>query len=550
MRRALVAAVAVVGLLPTWGPPARGQVDFPAAAFSGYAAGTAIHADALQAASEGPRLADGEVGFSAAAVDAAGFRDSVVNEMEQSVQPAAEAGKKAHGRGSGIEVGLATGVPNDPNGNQVIPGGLAEASAPPSSGVVAKEVGPLTAGPLAYASLTRGQAHPIFSDSVCVLGQPISFGLGYAADVQFLDAGSGAPDGTLTQPLVATPADRRASQSTSVAYLAANGDGTFAFVSETRQTFAPVTLFRGTPEELTVEVLGEWVLRAGATGKPGGASIEYGPEGSPDPTTPVIRLVQGGQATQVTFEQFLGSEGVLTPANPAVDVTVARDPRRLATPGETVDPTAPPETDPDGTLAAAAVDVVRLTVVHQPPADTPRALELRIGHMEARALVPLGGIRCRLPLVQTSDTDRVTVGQSFSWSTSIPATPDAGLALACDLLGVRVVDTVVPEPGVKLALVSTSDGGITDGETATWPDLGTYHPGDPPLGITLGAEVAPQSAPGLVTSLVEGSGVLGNCRGGAGGPKLLARANLDGVILSGIFVLEAPMVIPRLVFVE
>ena len=38
--------------------------------------------------------------------------------------------------------------------------------------------------------------------------------------------------------------------------------GRLGLQSETRQTIAPVTFFKGAPFQFTVELLGEWVLRA------------------------------------------------------------------------------------------------------------------------------------------------------------------------------------------------------------------------------------------------------------------------------------------------
>ena len=47
----------------------------------------------------------------------------------------------------------------------------------------------------------------------------------------------------------------------SFTYLVNNGDGTFGVASETRMTFAPVTLLQtdaNAPAPIVVEVLGEW----------------------------------------------------------------------------------------------------------------------------------------------------------------------------------------------------------------------------------------------------------------------------------------------------
>ena len=77
-----------------------------------------------------------------------------------------------------------------------------------------------------------------------------------------------------------TAPDRAVQQSRSHTFLVPQ-EGTsspirkFGLASETRQTIAPITLFKGTPQEFTIETAGEWVLRATADGNKG--SVFYGP---------------------------------------------------------------------------------------------------------------------------------------------------------------------------------------------------------------------------------------------------------------------------------
>jgi hypothetical protein len=519
--------------------------DFPAATFSGYSSGAVIHAGALQAATDGPRLVDSEVAFSGAAVASQGFPGAIHDELDQAVIPGTKVGSKAYGRGSGLEAGTGTALPNDPNAHQVVLAGVAEAAAPPASPQVTKDLGPVQAPPVAYASLVRGQAQPVFGEETCVLGQPISYGLGYAADAQLLNSGAATPQGSFAQPLLAAdvgdPVDRTVSQSKSFTYLAANGDGTFGLVSETRQTLAPVTLFKGTPNELTIEVLGEFVFRAVATGKPGGARIDYAPDGSPTPTAPVLRILQaGGTSTQVTFDQLFGKEGFTTPQNPFVALALGEDPRAIAAPGRAVDPKSAPELAPDGTSAAGAVDVVRLTLPDAAPADAPKALEIRIGHMEARAAVPAGGIRCRLPVRKATDPDVVVAGESFTWTVTIPPNPGSLVGLACDLIGVSATDTSSADPGVEYTLESASNGGVVSGKTVKWANLGDYHPGDPPIFVTISGRVAPTSAAGVLADTVDVTATLGNCTGGAVGKQLVGLARVDTSALAGAASLLGP----------
>src|SRR3954470_8471390 len=272
-------------------PGAKAAVFGGANQFSGYSTGTLVHADLLQFGSLGApvgRLVNADVGFSGAAADTTGLANPVHNEMQNAVSPALPT-KNSYGRGSGLELGLGTDLPNNPDANQLILAGLAEASAPPPSGLVTKEVGPIKANPLIYASLLRGQAEANFDPDACFTNPTnISFGLANAANAELLNTGGVNPDGSMQQPIVATnignPTDRAAVQSKSFMHLVPNGDNTFALQAESHQTFVPVTLFKGTPNELRIELLGEWVLRATATGKPGGGSVTYAPAGNPTPT--------------------------------------------------------------------------------------------------------------------------------------------------------------------------------------------------------------------------------------------------------------------------
>src|SRR5581483_5154999 len=103
--------------------------------------------------------------FSGAAFSSAPLAQPTTNEMARIVAPALAAGN-AYARGSGLEVGVAI----DQSGqNQIIPGSIAEAKAPPSTGLVTKEVGPVDANPLLSADLLRGQAQGL-ANAACTTG--------------------------------------------------------------------------------------------------------------------------------------------------------------------------------------------------------------------------------------------------------------------------------------------------------------------------------------------------------------------------------------------
>src|SRR3954447_6567465 len=392
--------------------------------FSGYSTGTLVHADLLQLPGPNPtsRLVNTDVGFSGAAADTTGLANPVNNEMQNAVSPALPT-KNSYGRGSGLELGVGTSLPNNPDANQAILAGLAEASAPPPSGLVTKEVGPIKGSPLIYASLLRGQAEANFDANACVTDPTnVSFGLGNVGNVELLNTGATNADGSMQAPVVATnignPTDRAVGQAKSWMHLVPNGDGTFGLVSETHETVAPVTLFKGTANEIRIELLGEWVLRATATGKAGGANVTYAPAGNPTPTTPLISITAPGGAPGIVLKtQDLFGPGKLPQhidIPTLASISVGEDPRAIGDNSATPKPAA---VAANGTQASGAVDVVRVKLLVPDP--TSHLADIRVGHMESSALVPAAGVTCPAAATTTS---------SSSTSTSAPTTSSTAQA--------------------------------------------------------------------------------------------------------------------------
>jgi LPXTG-motif cell wall-anchored protein len=555
--RARVAALAVAvltaaAMLAAFTPgPASAQSSFPgSASFSGYSTGTVIHADALNLPGA-PRLVDGEVAFSGEASNTAGLGGGQTNEFKEVVSPAL-AGKNSYGRGSGLELGLGTAVPDTTKSavNQAIIAGLAQQSAAPtdsfgdtpdSNGVVTKEVGPVPGDPLVYASLLRGQAAARWNPNFCVLGAPLGYGLGFAADAQLIDAGAKNADGSMSQPVIAadigTPTDRTVSQSKSFTYLRPEADGTFAVVSETHETIAPITLFKGTSNELKIEVGGEWVLRTISTGKPGGSTVEYAPAGNPTPTTPLITITPPGQSSQIILktQQLFGPGALPIPLIniPGVaEITVGESPRAIGG-----DPSAqtPPTKSADGTTTAAAVDVARVRVTI-PDADN-HLLDLRVGHMEAKTVAPAGGVDCPIPVTKTANPDPVTAGNPFTWTITIPSAADSLAGTDCDLTNIKADDvTKVLSGSPRATITGASNGGAVDRGSVdsshtghvVFNNLGSYHPGGPPLVVTISGNIPSTSGAGVLQNTVTVTATLGNCKGGAAGQAIVGTGTVTG----------------------
>ncbi|MEY2469045.1 MAG: hypothetical protein QOF21_1743 [Actinomycetota bacterium] len=460
---------ASVGVLP-----AKAAVDFAQAAFSGSAVGSAIHVDALTADPE-TRVANADVAYATAAVNSKGLATQALNENSRVISPARPS-KNAYGEGLALEVGL-VGPSSAPGQLQLA--GVAENDAPPTTPDVVQDLGPITElAPLAYASAVHAASHAKWNTDTCVLGSDISSGLAYAADAQLVDAGAGEDDGSLESPIVATdatPPARNVVQTFSQETLVPNSAGAFGLRSRVSQTLAPVTL----ADSVTIEVLGEWVLTATATGIAGQSKVEYAPGGNPTPTTPILRIIQDAVPTNVlTFQDIFGAAGLDQIVIPGVaEIAIGEDPRAIGG-----DATTAPTVSADGTTVSAAVDVVRVKLLEGQGGD------VRIGHMETKATVPSGGITCPIPVTKSADPSTVTSstpGGNFVVTITIKNSFD------CDLTGVTAEDVISRKSGNATFSIVTNDArndpkagaGATFTNTsptsakAVYAGLGTIPPG-------------------------------------------------------------------------
>ncbi|MEY2474839.1 MAG: hypothetical protein QOG87_154 [Actinomycetota bacterium] len=443
-----------------------GSSGAPLPAFSGYSTGSNIHADVLRV-SDVQQILNADVASSAAAVDSDGFDPAGIhNEENFAVVPTAGApdalvdsgGKESYGRGSGLEIGVATGLPNNDE-NQIIPGGIAEAGAQPAersdgdppagptdTGLVESELAEITqADPLLYAQLLEGQARARFDETQCLTTGNLSEGRGQTAKAQLVDTSSDPATGDLDAPLVNASSDffgsggRGVSQTWSMSYLVDNLDGTWGLATETHMTFAPVGLLQSdptAPPPVFVEILGEWIFRAVATGKAGGANVTYEVAGlSDDPDPTVIRVYLGApdNATTPTIpirrSDLFGDEGIdiAIPPGPLgpklISLTLGEDIRAISAPNVLPDPLSDPTETGNGTLASGAADVVRISAVNADAGvpNGPEVANVRIGHLEAEAQVPAGGIVCPAPPAATTTTGGATTTTEAGATTTTTA---------------------------------------------------------------------------------------------------------------------------------
>ncbi|MGH3849976.1 MAG: hypothetical protein ACRDRT_09780, partial [Pseudonocardiaceae bacterium] len=203
MRKRLAGLLAVAGvtsgLLVSAGAPVGAQAvsEQP---FSAYGTGSVVALNALQLGNT--QVAGTQAAFSGGSVNSAGLGGAIVSEFGQAVQPAG-LGKNSYGRGAGLELGLVTPAPQTVDVNQLNLAGRAEATAAPPSALVTKEI-PISLNPVAYASTLRGQAQAIYDPNFCPVGRPLSFGLGYAENLQLLNTLGQKADGSFVAPVLGT----------------------------------------------------------------------------------------------------------------------------------------------------------------------------------------------------------------------------------------------------------------------------------------------------------------------------------------------------------
>jgi hypothetical protein len=167
---------------------------------------------------------------------------------------------------------------------------------------------------------------------------------------------------------------------------------------------------------------------------PGESKVTYLPDktdtGAPvGPLTPIVRIIQAGSPTTVlSFQDIFGPTGLDQINIPGVaEIAIGEDPRAIGG-----DATTSPAIAADGTSISAAVDVVRVKLLDGSLGD------IRVGHMEAKATVPAGGITCPIPVskVATPSVVNSTTAPDGKFKVAITIKN----AFACPLENVSAVD--------------------------------------------------------------------------------------------------------------
>ncbi|MGH2759364.1 MAG: hypothetical protein ACRDKJ_07330 [Actinomycetota bacterium] len=542
MGAGLLAAVLLLGWIPSSGAQNFGVGD--PIELRGFAHGVNAHVTGIRTGET--NVVDVGAATSAAVVDADadGVGGRKINEMNRSLQP--EVGNKfSYARGIGLEAGLAVTPENE---DQLQLAGLAEQSAPPDNDEPAVEAIAADISPLAFASLVRGQALANAQDNglipeVCVLGDDLSRGFGHAEDVEAIDLAP-TDDLGLEAPVVALDdakePDNGVESKSRTRLIPTGTPNNFGLLSETRQTILPVTLLQSEavdedPRALTLEVAGTWFLRAIATGKAGGADVQFGStqgEITKDNVTDLLSLLDPGGNDLLDplpvdeLEDIFGPDGLEIPGDPIINISIAQKERKLVGPNEFPDPEAPAEEAANGTKAVGAVDAIRIRLL-APTADTMLA-DIRLGHMEGSVQVPAGGVNCPIPVTKTADPRSIELGDSSEITITVHNDFD------CDLTGVVLTDRIRQlegDPDFKLTEASPAPKSptIPTGNISTadvvW-ELGEIKKGEK-KSVTMTLQAATKG--GIIRDIAEATGKLANCAGEDVAGLAIAGLNLSGL---------------------
>jgi LPXTG-motif cell wall-anchored protein len=536
--RARVAALAMAvltagGMLAAFTPgQAVAQNSF--GAFQAYANGTKQHARIVDA--NGQTLANVDTSFSGATANSNGLAAPVNNVFNEPVQPA-QAGKNSYARSAAAEVGLGNTFPSGTDPSQIILPSLLEAAAAPTTGLLTKNlIDPIQGNPLLYISAATDKSQAVWNDNFCPIGQPISYGENDLANAQLINTGSTPfPNGS---PLVSVTPSGDFTQTNfnqSYTYLYPTGPSTFGLGAVNRQVLAPLTIGKDIPTPGTdlavVTLLGTWQLRVEDSGN-GAPTVTYAAYDNLgnklQGATPVATItIAGMPVIEVTAQQVFGANGF------TLDLPPGNGPKLLHL------QIGGPPTAIAGKTNGFTTDAVRLTVLSVPGTIT--VGDVAYGHMEAQAQAPAGGISCNIPVTKTfndasgNPVSSLASGNNFTWKITFPSV-DISKELACDLTNIKVTDVAKVVSGSSTVnITGASNGGNVTGSVVkpgtnggvTW-SLPTYHPGDPPVVLTITGTIPPTSQAGVITNTVNVNATLGNCTGGALGKAFVTNGSVGG----------------------
>ena len=320
--------------------------------------------------------------------------------------------------------------------------------------------------PILNADVARTTALSRWNSSGCITpGVPISESKSELADANVL---TNTPLGMALAAVDNKNGDTVYSDS-SVGLVNVPGQDGKGVLSQTTTQVTGVTLFKGTANQLTINVLAPPHIEAVATGKPGGASVTY--------SEPILQVVD---ANGDSLGELNAADAHLDlDASPLVHLKLGTLEKKVAQ---------------DGTSAEGSAVLLEVTVLDAPGAIEP-LLRLTIAGGSAAATAPTGGVDCSggtnngdnggnnggnggdcgadNPLKELQvgpSTLRASAGSTFTYTISVSNRGN------CVLNHVKVDDTINGPPDSSVTGTSPKADTV-DGLHVIWNDIGPLNPG-------------------------------------------------------------------------
>ncbi len=427
----LAALTAVPALFVATANPAKAATG----PYGGNAVADLVHVNALNTIPALPGLADVHVARSSAEVNSVGLVGNTA--------------KRSAARATNLDAPLVGGAID-------LSGLVVEAvqTAPPNNATptTASLTGPVDVSPVASFEAATATAHARWgaSDTTCIpAGTPIS-----TAKSAVLDAGVlgplPLPTGNALVSVNNANGGAAYSQS-SVGLVNVAGQTNKGVKSEVLDQVDGIVLFKGSPSELTLNIVAPPTVQATATGTAATSTVTY--------NQPVVQIIQGGTVTDVLNATDANVDIQLPPG--PTPLMIAR--LQLGTLLNVV------KTDTQASGDATLLSLTLLDIT-----GTVTLAKADIAPMSVKATVPAGGVTCGAgPLSNLqvdASTPTVLPNGQFEYAVTIP---NIG---ACTVDKVKVILTVTGPAGSSITDTSPTASSV-NGLVATWNDIGSIAPG-------------------------------------------------------------------------
>jgi LPXTG-motif cell wall-anchored protein len=472
--------------------------------YSGFASGTVAHAEALEVM--GTKVANAELGQSNAAVASEGLSNTGnLNEFDRPIVPGGFGGKNSYGQGSVAEVGL--GVTKT-DANQIAPF-VSQVATSSGHHIDDKAPGVIPGSPLIWGDLFHTTAIANWNTNTCVIGEPISAGFSRAAALEAvnIDSAMGTnADGSFKQALV----HAGVVESTSFEQLYPGAGPGLGLASVSMTHAVHLVLLKGTANEFTVDVAPAFlVVKVDGTHHANKKdNIDY--------KAPLVTITPPGQAPINILPDQVGPIDIQIPpgaGDAGTDLLLRLKLGTILPLTSSTGPKVAGNVNAAGTVASATVNVLDLQVLNIPevPAQLAR---VSIGHLEAAASVPAGGINCPIPVTKTPDVTQVESGQSFTTTIKVdnPWSCPLTLSKVTDQIdtieGTSTFQVTSATPNPQSPSLPTAAGLTTS--LVTWSSgLPTIPPGG---SATFTVTLKTGGGSGKIKDIATAEGAVSNCK--------------------------------------